>query len=124
MTPSPHSLESKVRRHIDELYRQNRGKPRSFFFDALYQAFPELEEQDPERVRQMLSMAFAQSEAEHASQTEEVLRGLLARVRHEGKRSPEYVERVERQHTQALRRHARANQRLDQVMRDCGARLW
>ena len=124
MTPSPHCLESKVRRLIDELYRQNRSRPRSFFFDALYQALPELEEMDPERVRQMLCMAFAQSEVDHASETEEVLRNLLVRVRHEANRSPDYVERIERQHAQALQRHAQANQRLDQVMRDCGERSW
>ena len=123
MTPSPDSFEPKIRGLIDELYRQNRSKPRSFFFDAVYQALPELEELDPERVRQMLSMAFARSEVDHASQAEEVLRGLVARVRHGGNRSPEHVERVERQHAQALRRHARANQRLDQIMRDCGGRL-
>jgi cytochrome c-type biogenesis protein CcmH/NrfG len=85
-------------------------------------ALPELEGLDPKKVRQMFGMAFAQNEVDHASQAEETLRQLLARVRHEGIRSPEYVKRIERQHAQALRRHAQANQRLDQIMRDCGGR--
>jgi hypothetical protein len=117
-------LQQKMRGLIDELYRQDPRKPRSFFFDAVYEALPELEELDPERVRQMLGIAFAQNEVDHASRTEEMLRYLLARVRHEGNRSPEYVARIERRHVHAVRRHAQANQRLDQAMRDYGARSW
>jgi hypothetical protein len=118
------SLQPKIRGLIDELYRRNPKKPRSFFFEAMYEVLPELEELDPEQVRQMLALAFAQSEVDHASRAEEVLRHLLARVQHNGNRSPEYVKRVQRQHVQAVKRHAEANQRFDQVMRDCGRRSW
>jgi hypothetical protein len=115
-------LQPKISALLDELYRQNPGKPYSFFFDAVYEALPELEQLDPERVRQMVSTAFAQNEVDHASRTEEMLRSLLARVRHEGNRSPEYVRQVEHRHEQALRHHAQAIQRLDQIIRDCGRR--
>jgi hypothetical protein len=100
-------LQPQIRRLLDELYRQHRGKPRSFFFDAAYEVLPELEELDPEKVRQMVGRAFAQNELDHASRAEETLRNLLTRVRYEGNRSPEYVKRVERPHAQALRRHAK-----------------
>jgi hypothetical protein len=83
------SLQPKVRQLLGEVYRQNRTKPRSFFFDAVYEAIPELEELDPGKVRQMVSVAFAQNELDHASRTEEALRSRLARVRHEGNRAPE-----------------------------------
>ena len=114
----------KIRTPLDELCRQNSGKPLSFFFEAVYEALPELEELDPERVRQMVGMAFAQNEVDHASRTEEMLRCQLARVRHEANRSPGYVKRVERQHAQSVSRHAQAVQRLDQIMKDCGERPW
>ena len=96
---------------------------RQAFFEAAYEALPELEELDPERVRQMLSIAFLQRAIDHASCAEGTLRYLLARARHEGNRSPEYVMQVEQQHEQAVERHAQANQRLDQTMRDSGGRL-
>ena len=124
MPPSADSLQPKIRRLVDELHRQNLCKPRSFFFEAVYEALPAVEALDPEKVCQMVSIAFAQNEVDHASRTEETLRHLLARVRHEGNRSPQYVWRVERQHAQALRRHAEANQRLAQIMRDSGKRSW
>jgi hypothetical protein len=107
------SLQPKIRTLLDELYRQDPAKPPSFFFEAAYEALPELEDLDPERVRQMVSIAFLQSAVEHASRAEEMLRYLLARVRHEGNRSPEYVK-------QAEERHAQANQRLDQIVKDSG----
>jgi hypothetical protein len=116
------SLQQKIRTLLDELYRQDPAKPPSFFFEATYEALPELEELDPERVRQMVSIAFLQSAVDHASRAEELLRNLLARVRHEGNRSPEYVRQVERQHAHAVKRHAKANQRLDQIMKDSGDR--
>jgi hypothetical protein len=65
-------------------------------------------------------MAFLQNEVDHASRAEEMLRCQLARARHEGNRSPKYAQQVEQQHEQAVKRHARANQRLDQIMRDGG----
>jgi hypothetical protein len=117
-------LQPKIRELLDELYRQDSGKPRSFFFDAIYDAIPQLEQLDPEQVRQMLTLAFAQIEVDHASHAEEALRHLLARVQHEGNRSPEDVKHVEQQHVQAVKCHAEANQRLDQIMRDCGGRPW
>jgi uncharacterized protein (DUF3084 family) len=118
------SLQPKIRALLDDLYGANSTKPLSFFFEAVYEALPELEELDPERVTQMVGVAFAQNEVDHASRAEEMLRSLLARVRHEANRSPEYVEQVERQHEQAERHHAQAIQRLDQIMRDCGERPW
>ena len=51
-----------------------------------------------------------------------MLRCQLARARHEGNRSPKYAQQVEQQHEQAVKRHAQANQRLDQIMRDGGGR--
>jgi hypothetical protein len=90
----------------------------------MYEALPALEELNPEQARQMLTVAFAQIEVDHASHAEETLRHLLARVQHEGNRSPEDVARAEQQHQQAARHHAEANQRLDQIMRDCGGRSW
>jgi hypothetical protein len=118
------SLRPKVRGLIDELYRQNPSKPRSFFFEAAYEALPELDELDPEKVGQMVGMAFAQNEVEHASRTEETLRSHLDRVRHEGNRSPGYVKRVEQQHADAPRHQAQAVRRLDQIMRDEDGRPW
>jgi hypothetical protein len=120
--PVSDDLQPKIRALLDDLYRENSRKPLSFFFEAVYEALPELEELDPERVRQIVSVAFAQNEVDHASRTEEALRSLLARVRHEGNRSPEYVKRVERQHAQAVGHHAQAIERLDQIMKDCGER--
>ena len=117
-------MQPKIRALLDELYRQNAAKPLSFFFEAVYEALPELEELDPGRVRRMVGMAFARNEVDHASRAEEMLRSLLARVRHEGNRSPEYVEQVQQQHEQAERHHAQAIQRLDQIMRDCDDRSW
>jgi hypothetical protein len=117
-------LLPRIKKLLHEQYRRNPGKPRSFFFDAVYEALPELEELDPEKVRQTVSMAFAQNELDHASHAEEMLRTLVARVRYEDNRSPEYGKRVERRHAQALTRHAQANQRLDQIMKDCGGRSW
>ena len=76
-------MQPKIRALLDELYRQNSAKPLSFFFEAVYEALPELEELDPERVRRMVGMAFARNEVDHASRAEEMLRSLLARVRHE-----------------------------------------
>ena len=70
----------KIRTPLDELCRQNSGKPLGFFFEAVYAALPELEELDPERVRQTVGMAFAQNEVDRASRTEETLRYQLARV--------------------------------------------
>jgi predicted nucleic acid-binding Zn-ribbon protein len=67
-------------------------------------------------------MAFLQNEVDHASRAEEMLRCQLARARHEGNRSPKYAQQVEQQHEQAVKRHAQANQRLDQIMRDGGGR--
>ena len=107
------SLQPKIRALLDELYGANSTKPPSFFFEAVYEALPELEELDPQRVRQMVAMAFAQNEVDHASRTEEMLRYQLARVRHEANRSPEYVSQVEQQHAKAVEHHAQAN-RLDQ----------
>jgi hypothetical protein len=118
------SLQPKMRALLDKLYGANSRKPLSFFFEAVYEALPELEERDPEQVRQMVGAAFAQNEVDHASRKEEVLRYQLARVRYEANRSPGYVKQVERQHSQAVRRHAQAMQRLDQIMRDCGERPW
>ena len=118
------SLLGKIRTLLDELYRQNPAKPLSFFFEAAYEALPELDQLDPERVRQMVGMAFIQNEVDHASRTEELLRNQLARVQHEGNRSPEYVKQVEQQHEQAVRHHAQTIQRLDQIMRDYGERPW
>jgi hypothetical protein len=88
------SLLPKIRTLLDELYGQNHSKPHSFFFEAIYEVLPELEELDPERVRQMVVVAFAQNEVDHASHAEEALRHLLARVRHEANRSPEREARV------------------------------
>ena len=116
------SLQQKIRTVLDELYRQDPAKPPSFFFEAAYEALPELEDLDPERVRQMVTIAFLQGAVDHASRAEELLRYLLVRVRHEGNRSPEYVKQVEQQHEQAMERHAQTNQRLDQIMRDSGGR--
>jgi septum formation topological specificity factor MinE len=116
------SLQTKIRTLLDKLYGQHPTKPQSFFFEAVYEALPELDELDPIRVRQMVAMAFAQNEVDHASHAEETLRHLVARVRHEANRSPEYVEHVEQEHAQAVQRHAQANQRLDQIMRDSGER--
>ena len=83
---------------------------------------PSLDELDPDRVRQMVARAFAQNEVDHASHAEETQRYLVARVRHEANRSPEYVKHVEQEHAQAVQRHAQANQRLDQIIRDNGER--
>jgi hypothetical protein len=115
-------LQPRIKALLDELYRQNPTKPLSFFFEATYEALAVLEELDPERVRQMVGIAFAQNEVEHASRTEEALRSRLARVQHAGNRSPGYVKRVEQQHAQALKRHAHAIQRLHQIMNDSGGR--
>jgi hypothetical protein len=116
------SLQPRIGALLDELYGANPAKPLSFFFEAVYEALPELEELDPERVRQMVGVAFAQNEVDHASRAEEALRYQLTRVRHEANRSPEYVKQVEQQHEQAERHHAQSIQRLDQIMRDCGER--
>ena len=116
------SLQTKIRTLLDKLYGQHPTKPHSFFFEAVYEALPELEELDPEKVKQMVAMAFAQNEVDYASHAEETLRHLVARVRHEANRSPEYVKHVEQEHAQAVRHHAQANQRLDQIMRDSGGR--
>jgi hypothetical protein len=72
----------------------------------------------------MLSMFFAQSEVDHASHAEEVLRHLLARVQHEGNRPPKDVLYMKQQHALAVRRHAEANQRLDEIVRDRVGRSW
>ena len=72
----------------------------------------------------MVGMAFAQNEVDHASRTEEMLRHQLARVRHEGNRSPDHTEQIEQQHAQAVEHHAQAARRLDQIMKDCGERPW
>jgi uncharacterized protein (DUF3084 family) len=114
--------QPKIRALLDELYGANSTKSLSFFFEAVYEALPELEELDPERVRQMVGIAFAQNEVDHASRAEEMLRSHLARVRQEANRSPEYVGQAEQQHEQAERHHAQAIQRLDQIMKDCGER--
>ena len=116
------SLQPKIRTLLDELYGQNPTKPLSFFFEAVYEALPELEELDPKKVRQMVAMAFAQNEVDHASHAEETLRHLVDRVRHEANRSPEYVNHVEQERARAVKRHAQANQRLNQIMRDSGGR--
>ena len=107
---------------LDELYRQHPAMPPASYFGATYEALPELEKLDPERVGQMVGTAFLQTEVDHASRAEEMLRCQLATVRHEGNRSAEYVNQVEQQHAQAVKRHAQANQRLDQTMRDNGGR--
>ena len=116
------SLQTKIGMLLDKLYGQHPTKPRSFFFEAVFEALPELEELDPDRVRQMVARAFAQNEVDHASHAEETLRHLVARVRQEANRSPEYVKHVEQEHAQAVQRHAQANQRLDQIMTDSGGR--
>ena len=54
------SLQQKIRTLLDELYCQDPAKPPSFFFEAAYEALPKLEDLDPERVRQMVSIAFLQ----------------------------------------------------------------
>ena len=76
--------------------------------ERVYEALPEPEELDPERVRRMVGMAFAQNEVDHASRAEEILRSLLVRVRHEANRSPEYVEQ---QHAQAVSRQSAGTER-------------
>ena len=116
------SLQPRVRALLDQLYGANTAKPPSFFFEAVYEALPELEALDPDRVRQMVGTASAQNEVDHASRTEEMLRYQLARVRHEANRSPEYVRQIEQQHARAVGHHAQAMQRFDQIMRDCGER--
>jgi uncharacterized protein (DUF3084 family) len=116
------SLRTKIKILLDKLYGQRPTKPQSYFFEAVYEALPELEELDPKKVRQMVAMAFAQNEVDHASHAEETLRHLVDRVRHEANRSPEYVKHVEQEHAQAVQHHAQANQRLDQIMRDSGGR--
>ena len=115
-------LRSKIKILLDKLYGQHPTKPQSYFFEAAYEALPELEELDPKKVRQMVGMAFAQNEVDHASHAEETLRHLVDRVKHEANRSPEYVKHVEQEHAQAVQRHAQANQRLDQIMKDSGER--
>ena len=52
------SLQTKIMALLDELYSANSAKPLSFFYEAVYEALPELEELDPERVRRMVGMAF------------------------------------------------------------------
>jgi hypothetical protein len=116
------SLQTKIRTLLDKLYGANSTKPPSFFFEAVYMALPGVEELDPERVRQMVAMAFAQNEVDHASHAEETLRYLVVRVKHEANRSPEYVKHVEQEHAQAVQHHAQAKQRLGQIMRDSGGR--
>ncbi len=113
------SLQAEIRAVLDEQYRQDPAKPLSFFFEAVYKLLlPELEELDPQKVGQMIGMAFLQTEVDHASRAEEMLRCQLARVRHEGNRSSEYVNQIEQQHAQAVKRRAQVNQRLDQTIRD------
>ena len=111
-------MQTKIGILLDNLYGQHLTKPRSFFFEAVFEALPELEELDPNRVRQMV----AQNEVDHASHAEETLRHLVARVRQEANRSPEYVKHVEQEHARAAQRYAQANQRLDQIMTDSGGR--
>ena len=112
------SLQAEIRAVLDELYRQHPAMPLSFYFGATYEVLPELEKLDPEKVGQMVGTAYLQTEVDHASRAEELLRCQLARVRHEGNRSSEYVNQIEQQHAQAVKRHAQANQRLAQTMKD------
>ena len=44
------SLQPKIGILLDDLYGQHPTKPRSFFFEAVFEAAPELEELDPDRV--------------------------------------------------------------------------
>ena len=74
------SLQTKIGILLDNLYGQHLTKPRSFFFEAVFEALPELEELDPNRVRQMV----AQNEVDHASHAEETLRHLVARSQTRG----------------------------------------
>jgi hypothetical protein len=83
------SLRTKIKILLDKLYGQHPTKPQSYFFEPVYEALPELEELDPKKVRQMVAMAFAQNEVDHASHAEETLRHLVDRVRHEANRSPD-----------------------------------
>jgi uncharacterized protein (DUF3084 family) len=114
------SLQQRLRTLLDELYRANPTKPLSFFFEAVFEALPELENLDPKQVKQMVGVAFARNEVDHASRTEEMLRSLLARVRHEANRSPDHTKQIEQQHAQAVEHHAHAIQRFHQIMRDSG----
>jgi hypothetical protein len=107
-----------VRDAHDKLYGQRPTKPQSYFFEAVYEALPELEELDPKKA----GNCFRSNEVDHASHAEETPRHLVDRVRHEANRSPEYVKHVEQEHAQAVQHHAQANQRLDQIMRDSGGR--
>ena len=116
------SLQQRIRTLLDELYRQDPARLPSSFFEATYEALPELEELDPARVQQMVSIAFLQSAVDHASRAEEIIRYLLARVRYEGNGSPEYVKQAEQQYKRAVEHHAQANQRLHQIMKDSGDR--
>ena len=78
------SLQTKIGTLLDNLYGAATPLSRlAFSLRRSYEALPELEELDPERVRQMVAMAFAQNEVDHASHAEETLRYLVARVRHE-----------------------------------------
>jgi hypothetical protein len=115
-------LQAEIKAVLDELYRQHPAMPLSFYFGATYEVLPELEKLDPEKVGQMVGTAFLQTEVDHASRAEEMLRCQLARVRHEGNRSSEYVNQIEQQHAQAVKRRAQANQRLDQTIRDSSGR--
>ena len=67
------SLQQRIRTLLDELYRQDPARPPSSFFEATYEALPELEESDPARVQQMVSIAFLQSAVDHASRAERSL---------------------------------------------------
>ena len=98
------SLQTKIRTLLDKLYGANSTEPPSFFFEAVYMALPELEELDPQRVRQMVAIAFAQKK---------LITHRMGKKRYEtwlpdhaANRSPEYVKHVEHEHEQAVRRHA------------------
>ena len=114
-------LQTKIRTLLDKLYGQHPTKPRSFFFEAVFEALPELEELDPDRVRQMVARAFAQNEVDHASHAEETLRPLVARVRHEATIAG-LRDACGTGACAGGERHAQANQRLDQIKRDNGGR--